>query len=234
MVTARALRLLVAALGALFVIGLSTPAAAQEERASLVDRVIGRWRVVEGGKPGKARPIFARELAFEARLEALASGEGPTGPLTEPQLRAALARHVTESLLAELPLDPPPSPAQVGEQASRARRFLLTRIGGEERLRAALEIERISTDELDALLRRTARASLYLDRMVAPQVDPTEIELRQMHATGQTPFSEQRFQDVAGELRRWVVAQRLAEALEEFYQRARSRVVITWAVKPAG
>lgn len=196
---------------------------------SLVDRVIGRWRVVEGGKPGKARPIFARELALEARLEAMAAGEAPTAPITEPQVRAALARHVTEALLAELPLDPAPTPAQVGEQATRARRFLLTRVGGEERLRAALDIERISTDELDALLRRTARASLYLDRMVAPQVDPTDLELRQLHASGQTPFSKQPFAEVSGELRRWVVAQRLSEALDAFYQRARSRVVITWA-----
>lgn len=204
-----------------------------EAAPTLVDRIIGRWRVVEGGKSGKARPIFARELAFEARLEAMAGGEAPTAPITEPQVRAALARHVTEALLAELPLDPAPSPAQVGEQASRARRFLVSRVGGEERLRVALEAERLSTDELDALLRRTARASLYLDRMVAPQVDPTDLELRQLHAAGQTPFSKQPFPEVSSELRRWVVAQRLAEALDAFYQRARSRVVITWATARA-
>ncbi len=207
----------------------ASPASARAEGASLVDRVMGRWQVVEAGKPGKARPIFARELAFEARLEAMAAGDAPTGALTEPQVRAALARHVTESLLAELPLDPAPSPAKVGEQAARARRVLVARVGGEERLRAALERERLSTDELDAMLRRTARASLYLDRMVAPQVDPTELELRQLHATGQTPFSKARFEDIAAELRRWVVAQRLAEAVDAFYQRARSRVIITWA-----
>ena len=209
--------------------GSPSVASAQPEAATLIDRVIGRWRVVEGGKPGKSRPIFARELAFEARLEAMASGEGPVGAITEPQVRAALARHVTESLLAELPLDPAPSPTKVGEQASRARRFLLARVGGEDRLKAAMDAERFSTDELDALLRRTARASLYLDRMVATQVDPTELELRQLHGSGQTPFSKQPFANVAGDLRRWVVAQRLAEALEAFYQRARSRVVITWA-----
>lgn len=232
----RAVRLAAAVLfaGVLAILLFLLPAvaSAQEAKPSLVDRVIGRWRVALGGKPGKSRPIFARELAFEARLEALAAGESPSSPLTEPQIRAALARHVTESLLAELPLDPTPSPGKVGEQASRARRFLIARVGGEERLRAALEVERFSTDELDALLRRTARASLYLDRMVAPQVDPTDIELREMHASGQTPFSKQRFADVAPELRRWVVAQRLAEALETFYQRARARVVITWAKQP--
>ena len=208
----------------------AAPSASQ--KPSLVDRVIGRWRLASGGKQGKSRPIFARELAFEARLEALAAGESPSAPLTEPQIRAALARHVTESLLAELPMDPTPSPSKVGEQASRARRFLIARVGGEDRLRSALEIERFSTDELDALLRRTARASLYLDRMVAPQVDPTDVELREMHASGQTPFTKQRFADIAPELRRWVVAQRLAEALETFYQRARARVVITWAKPP--
>lgn len=202
---------------------------AKEAKPAIVDRVIGRWRVAEGGRPGKARPIFARQLAFEARIEAMAGGEPPTVTLIDRHVRAALARHVTESLLAELPLEPAPSPAQIGEQAAGARRVLVARVGGEQRLMAALERERLSTDELDAILRRTARASLYLDRMVAPQIEPTDLELRQIHAAGQTPFSKERFVDVAEELKRWVMSQRLAETLDAFYQRARARVTITWA-----
>jgi hypothetical protein len=134
-------------------------------------------------------------------------------------------------LLEELPLDPPPRPAEIAERAAQARKALETRVGGLDRLEKAREKERLSADEVDALLRRTARASLYLDRMVAPLLDPTDIELREMHASGKTPFSGERFVDVVDKLRRWVLAQRMAAAVDEFWQNARSRIVITWVAQ---
>ena len=89
-------------------------------------------------------------------------------------------------------------------------------------------LERLDTEEVDAILRRTARASLYLDRMVAPVLVPTDLELRELHAAGKTPYSDRRFVDVVDKLRRLLLSQRMAGALEEFWQRARSRIVITW------
>jgi len=194
----------------------------------LIDRVIARWRTVEQDSRGSGRLVFARELAFEARIEAMALGDPPDAKLADRHIRAALSRHVTESLLEELAFDPPATPADIAERAKKARRALEARVGGVERLSAARERERISAGELDALLRRTARASLYLDRMVAPLLDPSDIELRDMHASGKTPFSSERFADVVDKLRRWVLAQRMSVALDEFWQRARSRIVITW------
>lgn len=210
---------------------IASPAAAQESGASrpvLVDRVVARWRTVADDGRGSGHLIFARELAFQARVEAMALGDEPTDKLVDRHIRAALARHVTESLLEELPLDPPPRPAEIAERAQKARRALEARVGGLERLEKARQKERISVDELDSMLRRTARASLYLDRMVAPLLEPTDIELRELHAAGKTPYTKERFVDVVDKLRRLVLSQRMAAALDEFWQRARSRIVITW------
>jgi hypothetical protein len=57
---------------------------------------------------------------------------------------------------------------------------------------------------------------------------PTDLELRELHASGKTPYSDRRFVDVVDKLRRLLLSQRMAAALEEFWQRARSRIVITW------
>lgn len=204
---------------------------ADQAKPVLVDRVVARWRMVEADSRGTGHLIFAREIAFQARLEGMALGDGHRDKIADRHIRAALARHVTESLLEELPLEPAATPAQVAERAAKARLALEARVGGADRLEAAREQERISTDELDAMLRRTARASLYLDRMIAPLLEPTDIELRELHAAGKTPFTSERFVDVIEKLRRWVLAQRMAQAIDDFWQRARSRIVITWVQK---
>lgn len=197
-------------------------------RPYVVDRVIARWRTVDQDSASVGHLVFARELAFEARIEAMALGDGPDVKLADRHIRSALTRHVTESLLEELPLDPPATPAEIGERAERARAALEARVGGAARLEAARQLERLDADEVDAILRRTARASLYLDRMVAPVLIPTDLELRELHASGKTPYSDRRFVDVVDKLRRLLLGQRMAAALEEFWQRARSRIVITW------
>ncbi|MFO0549352.1 MAG: hypothetical protein U0271_13250 [Polyangiaceae bacterium] len=219
-------------LGLASLIASVLPAEARaDSRPVVLDRVIARWRTVEENKSGEGHLIFARELAFEARLEAMALGDRPDARLVDRHIRAALARHVTESLLELLPLEPTPPPQEVADRAELARKGLIARVGGEERLMKAQVLERFSDDEVDAMLRRTARASLYLDRMVAPLVVPTDFELREMHASGQTPFTSQRFADCIDKLRRWVIGQRLAATLDDFWQRTRSRIVITWAVE---
>jgi hypothetical protein len=200
-------------------------------RPLIVDRVIARWRTVDQDGASVGHLVFARELAFEARLEAMALGETPDVKLTDRHIRAALTRHVTESLLEELPLDPPATPSEIGERAEKARAALEARVGSASRLDAARLRERLDIDEVDAILRRTARASLYLDRMVAPVLVPSDLELRELHAAGKTPYSDRRFVDVVDKLRRLTLSQRMAAALEDFWQRARSRIVITWAKK---
>lgn len=197
-------------------------------RVVLLDRVAVRWHAPETGGVEKPQFIFERQLAFEARIAALADPDVEAAPFTDRHIRAALERHIAETLLSNLPVLPAPTAADVASRAESARAVLEQRVRGRDKLIAAAKAEGIGSDEIDAMLRRQARASLYLDRMVAPMLEPSEPELRALLATpGATPFSGQPYDKVALALGRWVVAQRLGEAIATYYQTARSRVVVT-------
>ncbi len=209
------------------------PRLAAPSQPVVVDRVVVRWQAPELGGASNAQFVLERQLAFEARLEALASGATPDAAPSERHVRGALDRIVAETLLSQLPVRPPPDPREVARRAEAARLLLEDRVGGKDGLSLAARAEGIVADELDGLLRRTARASLYLDRMVAPMFDPSEAELREIHASGRTPYSAQPYRDVADAVRRWIIARRVEDALDAFYQRARSRITIAMPRRPA-
>jgi hypothetical protein len=200
---------------------------------TLLDRVAVRWIAPETGGAAKPQFIFERELAFEARLESLADPDPEPGPYHDRHVRAALDRHIAETLLAALPILPPPAPKAIAVRAEAARALLEQRVHGRAGLIEAAAAEGIGSDELDALLRRQARASLYIDRMIAPMLEPSEIELRDLLRTGTTPFKDQPYEQVAPALTRWYVGQRLGQAVEAYFQNARARVVINVARRAA-
>lgn len=213
-----------------FVLALITAASfwatnARADEAVMLDRVVARWSTPETGGVQRPRYVFARELAFEARLEAIA-GLGDDAHLSDRQIRAALDRHIAETMLASLPIVPAPTPKEVAVRAELARRMLEQRVRGAQHLVAAAAAEGIGSDELDLLFRRQARASLYLDRMMAPMLEPTEAELRDAWRSHATPFGKQPYEQIAEPLKRWYVAQRIARALEAYYLTARSRVTL--------
>lgn len=191
----------------------------------LLDRVVVRWHAPETGGIAKPQFVFERELAFEARIEALVDSEKQEGGYSERNVRAALDRHIAESLLASLPVVPEPKPEQIAARAEAARAILEQRVHGRDKLIAVAALEGISSDDLDAILRRSAHASIYLDRMVAPMLEPSELELRDVWK--QSPFKELGFDRAKPALQRWYVGQRLAQATDAYYQSARSRVVLT-------
>jgi hypothetical protein len=195
--------------------------------ALLLDRVVVRWHAPETGGVAKPQVIFERELAFEARIESLADPDQEPGAYHDRHVRAALDRHIAETLLASLPILPAPSTKEVADRAEGARAILEQRVHGRAHLIAAAAAEGMTSDELDALLRRQAKASLYLDRMIAPMLEPTELDLRDLLQTGATPFKGLPFEEVRPALARWYVGQRLSQALETYYQNARARVVVT-------
>jgi hypothetical protein len=197
---------------------------------TVADRAVVRFTAPETGGIRAPRFVFERVLAFEARLEALADPgyEVDRGvPYRDRHVRSALERHIAETLLASLRIDPEPTEADLLRQTGAARLVLVQRVGSPQALADAARAEGISDWEVLGMLRRQARASLYLDRMVAPMLKPSDPELRAIHRTVQTPYRDRPFAEVAPELRRWYVARRLAVALASFYQNARSRLTVT-------
>lgn len=194
-----------------------------------VERALVRYWAPDTGGVGHPRFVYAHVLAFEARIEALADPSPPAGnvPYRERHVTDALERHIAETLLASLHIDPEPDEAALVRQVQAARARLVQRVGGEEALADAAAAEGIGLRDQLEMLRRQARASLYLDRMVAPMLEPSTAELRNLHRTRHNPFRDLPFEQIEPGLRRWYIAQRLAAAVQSFYQNARGRITLT-------
>lgn len=206
------------------------PALRAAEPTVFVDRAAVRFTAPETGGVDKPRFIFERELAFEARLEALAdTGFRMTteAPYLDRHVRAALERHMAEVLLGSLEINPEPTARDVDKRVDAARLSLIQQAGGQLALEEARRAEGIGVEEIGRLLARRARASLYLDRMVATMLTPSDTELRIVHRTTRTPYSSEPYEAVAPVLSRWYVAQRLNVAVRAFYEGARSRIRMT-------
>jgi hypothetical protein len=213
--------------GGLGLFALTTVSGARAE-ALVLDRVVVRFYAPETGGVERPRFVYERRLAFEARLQALADQDhSPDAPYRDRHVGAALERHISEVLLASLRIEPEPSEAVVSRQVELARKLLLDRVGGEEALTAAQRAEGISNAELSGILRRQARASLYLDRMVAPMLRPSDAELEAIQRSAPAALQNEPFARVRPLLLRWYVSKRLASAMSSFYQEARSRVTVT-------
>jgi hypothetical protein len=209
--------------------------ARHSQTGAIVDRVAVRFYAPEMGSSSRPRFVSERTLAFEARLEAEAegaAGDGLTGgalgsgAYQERYVRSALEHHIAEELLASLQIQTGQEPAELPHLASAARVALTERVGGEEGLRLAASIEGIDATEIDAILRRKARAAYYLDHEISPILHPSEEQLREVFRTSSHPFKGKRFENVREDLLRWFVAERLRVAEAAYLQTARNRVKI--------
>jgi hypothetical protein len=208
-----------------------TPVALAEEppaRPSVVDRVVVRWSGRPAATNEAAKPHFitARELAFESRVEALSEGRKLSAPFADKHVRAAIQRHITEEFLADLPVDPAPDPKDIGRYAEQARVVIEQQVGGRAALNGAAAAEGIGAEELNAMLRRRARASYYVDKMVATMLQPSEADLREVHRRGDTPFTAEPFESAVDKVRNWYVSTRLRTALDSYYRGIRTKVTV--------
>jgi hypothetical protein len=195
----------------------------------LIDRTVVRFSAPELGGTRAPRFVSARLLALEARIEALSDPDRTPGvPYRERHVSAALERHIAETLLSGLHIEPEPTPAELRAQTEAARRLVEERAGGPAALAEAARAEGIGQRELSELFQRQARASLYLDRMVAPMLSPSDAELRALFRNERTPFRDAPFETVLPGLRRWYVSTRLQAALSAYYQNARTRLDIVF------
>jgi hypothetical protein len=193
----------------------------------LADRAVVVFTAPELGGNAYPRFIWQRELAFLARIEALGdSSFQPTSsePFLDRHVRAALERAVAEMMLESLDIDPTPTADELKRRAVGARLVVIERVGSPAALTEAATHEGIADVELWRIFQRQARASLYLDRMVTPMLEPSTAELRSLHQGTATPFSNRPFEEVQNGLRRWYIGQRLAGVLAAFYETARGRI----------
>lgn len=212
-----------------FVAACAMPTPASAQPGVEVDRVVVRFESPELGGADLPQFVFARELAFEARLEALAEarrGFPATVAFEDRHLRSALERHIAEVILQRLPAEPPVSNEDLRLRSVSAWLELEQRVGGRSPLLSAATAEGLEQEDLQELVLRQARASLYLDRMVVPLLEPSNAELRDALITEPTPFRGQPFDQVATPLRHWYVEDRVVSALASFYQSARARIRI--------
>lgn len=217
-------------LAACLVLALCVVAGSLAAEPVAVDRAVVRFAAPETGGIRHPRFVFERELSFEARLEALSDPDRAAlgdAPYRDRHVTAALDRHIAETILSALHIEPEPSAAELEHQSQLAHRMLSDRAGGEDALDAARKAEGISERELGRLLLQKARASLYLDRMVTPMLEPSEAELRSLHKSTNTPFRGAPFDTIRPALLRWYVSRRLNAALASFYENARSRIDVT-------
>jgi transposase-like protein len=213
---------------ALVLLGASLWCRPARSEPLVVERTAVRFIAPETGGAQSPRFIFERTLSFEARLEALADpDQDSAAPYRERHVRAALERHVAETLLASLHIDPEPTAEDLDRQTRSARLMLLARVGGPAALAQAARAEGIGDRELLGVIRRQARASLYLDRMVMPMLAPSDAELRAVQRAAPHELRARPFGEIAADLRHWYVSRRLAAALNSFYQNARARLVLT-------
>jgi hypothetical protein len=203
-------------------------AVGQSTRSEIpVDRIVARFSAPEAGGVEKPHYVLGRELGFEARLLALGSDSRSRG--FEPHhALAALERHIAETLIADLSIEPEPSAAEFREQTRLAMRLGAQEVGGEATLFSAASAEGLSRLEVQRVFRRRARASLYLDRMVAPMLSPTPLELRRVHERENTPYKDMAFDQAEAPLRDWYIQVRLREAILTYYQNARTRLKVQY------
>jgi hypothetical protein len=194
-----------------------------------LDRALVMFSAPELGGSAYPRFIWQRELAFLARIEALSdTGFQPTAqePYLDRHIRAALERAIAEMMLESFDIDPKPSADELKRRAVGARLVVTERVGSPAALSEAAAMEGIADVELWSMFQRQARASLYLDRMVTPMLEPSLAELRTLHQGAATPFSNRPFEEVQTGLRRWYIGQRLAGVLGAFYETARGRIQV--------
>src|SRR5690606_40640126 len=119
--------------------------------------VVVRFTAPELGGVNSPSFIFERELAFEARLEAL-SDPRFTPTETEPYLavhvRAALERHVAEAILESLRMTPPPTIAEIEARVAAAEVSLALEVRGAALIGQAARTEGRSEEHTSELQSR--------------------------------------------------------------------------------
>jgi hypothetical protein len=160
--------------------------------------------------------------------------EGAGETYGDRDVRDALEHHIAEEILAsladmliaDLPPDKRPSPADLTTVEQDVSGAFVDRVGGRPRVDLAARAEQVDRTEVEAILRRGALAAWYIDRAVTPLLHASEEQLRDVFRSSAHPYRGQPFEQTRAALERWFISERVRAAESAFLQSARSRVRI--------
>jgi hypothetical protein len=189
----------------------------------LADRAVARFTDPEAAT-GAQRFVMMRELVVEAWLVAYERTPNGWPALDDKALRMALDRHVIEAVLGARTL-PAPFEARVEQQTADVRRAQELLVGGAGRLNELLVRvsgnSKVGDEELTAILRRRARAELYLEAAVGLSYEPSEPELRAAHAKWSDGNT---YEQAAPDVRACLRTMKLREGAQAYHQAVRSKL----------
>lgn len=216
----------------------------------VADRAVARFNDPEaGGNTAAQRFVMMRELVLEAWLIAYERTPSGTPSIDEKSLRLALDRHVIETVLGTRAL-PAVYEARIDKQLADARLAAAVGAGGEVRFQGLLNqalgrAESAATDpaELTTILRRRARAELYLEAAVGLAYEPSEADVATFYgaqagklftrwrwdpkATAKEkpePADLLSFESAAPKVRAHLRTTRLREGAQTYHQAVRSKL----------
>jgi hypothetical protein len=194
----------------------------------VADRAVARFSDPEASdQSASLRFVMMRELVIEGWLAAYERAPiGTTPTMDDKTLRIALERHVIETVLGTRALAPAVE-AKVAKSLEDVKLALTVSVGGDARLKDALAratgSDSAAAPELATILKRRARAELYLEVATGQLIEPNESELRAAHA--KLPmFAKVPYDEVAKALRAYLRTQRLRDGAQAYHQAVRSKL----------
>jgi hypothetical protein len=191
----------------------------------VADRAVARFSDPEAADvTGALRFVMMRELVIEAWLVAYERATTGSPSIDDKTLRLALERHVIEAVLSARPL-PTAWEAKVEREAIDARNAEALAVGGAPRFTELLVRATGSSEggaaELTTILRRRARAQLYLETAVGLGYEPNEGELHALHGK---MLPTEPFDVAAPILRAYLRMTKLREGAQAYHQAVRSKL----------
>ena len=213
-------------------VALATPARAAP---TVADRTVARFSDPEAASAAGQRFVMMRELILESWLVAFERSPTSNAPPDDKSVRIALERHVIEAVLGDRPLSAA-FEAKVASRIVDVRHAAKLTVGGEKRWSALVEAATGSHDggavELASILRRRARAELYLESAVGLSYEPTDGEIAAFHSTQSGAlFAKDRWNEPMNELavaapriRAYLRTLKLREGALAYQQAVRSKL----------
>ena len=191
-------------------------------------RVGGIAAVVGGSAPGPGVDVILRsDVELRARIALSGQAENATGfeALPPDLLRATLDQLIGEALIAreaERVRVSSPSEADV----ERERRRLAEEAGGPTRLATLLERLGATAPEVEALARRRALVTSFLQVNLEGTTVVTDAQVDHAYEEGDHPFTDRPLDEARDDLRAWLARRALDRAVRRWVTVLHARTTV--------